>query len=113
MDASTYLARLGLVLSRVPFLSLLGRVRDRPSRLAKGLGRGSRRRHLELWLFGGLVNSLVGRQRLDLLLIEILKWVSHLVVRKFEKSKPQANRFWNCGSILARATMRRTDHLLR
>jgi len=52
MNASTYLARLGLVLSRVPFLSLLGRVRDRPSRLAKGLCR--RGRHRER--FGCLVD---------------------------------------------------------
>ncbi len=47
-NASTYLARLGLILSRVPFLGLLGRFGDRPGRLAKGLCRGSSRgRHLE------------------------------------------------------------------
>jgi hypothetical protein len=52
VPASTYLARLGIVLSRVPFLSLLGGVGNRPGRLAKGLRRGSSRgRHLEdLWL---------------------------------------------------------------
>jgi hypothetical protein len=44
---------------------------------------------------------LVGRQRLDLSLLKILEMSERPVVRKFEKAKPQANRFRNCGKILA------------
>lgn len=61
--ACTYLARLGLILSRVPFLGLLGRVRDRPGRLAKGLRLGSRRgRHCVD--FGWVVRLVQNRRQL-------------------------------------------------
>lgn len=61
--ACTYLARLGLILSRVPFLGLLGRVRDRPGRLAKGLRLGScRGRHCVD--FGWVVRLVQNRRQL-------------------------------------------------